>query len=289
VTPGATGCEITTASDAAGGTLPVSPDKRGEEESTIGIPNPAGARIAPLLKQNTASALVQALREHAASLSADDTRVKKQADGLFKGEQFISGEALHKHVLANVPEEEGAVLNAAQAAIASHAPISHFASASRAGLTEEPPTTRSRQIEYEMSSPQALLLGQTRAQLTGQSFIPTSIGVSLTKKQGEPHQGYIQGISTNAAANNWHQLNKALIEAGSDSPYPKLGKKFYNDLVGYISNLDAGHCGTGNQYAPGGEQFLAQIDRNHIPYRLSASGAASAGALNSPRTSRSLL
>jgi hypothetical protein len=199
----------------------------------------------------------------------DDTRVKKQVDGLFKGEQFISGDALHEHVLAYVPEEEKAVLNAAQAAMANRAPMNiTYASALQERLTEEPPTTRSRQIEYEMSSQQTRLLGQTRAQLDGHSFIPTSIGVSLAKKQGEPHQGYIQGISTNAAANNWHQLNKALIEAGSDSPYPKLGNKFYNDLEGYISNLNAGYRGAGDQYAPGTEQYPAQIDENHVPYQL---------------------
>lgn len=49
---------------------------------------------------------------------------------------------------------------------------------------------------------------------------------------------------------------------------PKLGNKFYNDLEGYISNLNAGHRGTGDHYAPGTEQHPAQIDRNDITYRL---------------------
>ena len=83
------------------------------------------------------------------------------------------------------------------------------------------------------------------------------------------HQAYIQGISTNAAVNNWHQLNKALGEMGEQSPYPELNSsKFRVDLSGYIQNLLAGHRGTGNRYQPGTAEYPSNPDKNYVPYQF---------------------
>jgi hypothetical protein len=87
---------------------------------------------------NTASAFVQALREYMASLSADDTRVKKQADGL-------QGDPLHEHLLAGTPQPERQVLVAAQTALANKAPMHiSYASAPPSPGAESPIIRRSR-------------------------------------------------------------------------------------------------------------------------------------------------
>jgi hypothetical protein len=243
----------------------------GVQPSTLGVPNPGQAKVFPLLTQSqqTAATLSPAIQAHAESLSPDDTRVKKQADNLFKGEHFQAGDELHTHVLGNVPDHEKQVLSQAQNAIATRQPMHvTYASAPRQGLGEAAPTTRTRQIEYQMSSPQARMLKQTTAQLAGHSFIPTSVGVKLAAKQGEPHEGYVQGVSTNAVANNHHHLNQALTEAGHTTPYPKINHKFLNDLEGYVSNLNAGYTGTGEGPHAATEEYPATVDPTHVPYRL---------------------
>jgi hypothetical protein len=241
----------------------------GVQPSTLGIPNPGQAKLFPLLSQSqqTAATLTPAIQAHAESLSPDDTRVKKQADNLFKGEHFQAGDELHTHILGNVPDNEKHVLSQAQNAIANRQPMHiSYASAPKASLG--PPTTKTRQIEYQMSSPQARMLGTTKAQVAGHSFIPTSVGVSLAKKHGEAHQGYIQGVSTNAVANNHHHLNTEMAAMGHRSPYPNLDEKFTNDLGGYVANLNAGYLGTGEGPAPETEEYPNQIDPLHHPYHL---------------------
>jgi hypothetical protein len=248
-------------------------DEEGEEgESTIGVGRPKSFNSSPMLgnlAKNTAAGLQQALLDHTEALSPDDTRVRKQPDNLFKGEHFQQGDPLHEQVLSNVPQQEKNVLGAAQTAIANRQPMHvTYASAPTQGLAQAPPTTKSRQVEYQMSSPQARLLKQSTAQLAGHSFIPTAIGVKMAPKKGEAHQGYIQGVSTNAIANNHYHLNQAMDEAGLQTPYPKMGDKFNNDLEGYVSNLNAGYRGTGDALQPGTEEYPAQHDPSHVPYRL---------------------
>ena len=240
-------------------------EEEGAPPSTIGVPNPGGSLVRQHLATNN---LKGAIAEHTEALSPDDTRVRKQDDNLFKGEHFQAGDELHTQILNNVPDHEKQVLSQAQNAIQNRQPMHiSYASAPKEGL-EQVPTTKSRQIEYQMSSPQARMLGTNKAQIAGHSFIPTSIGVSLAKKQGEPHQGFIQGVSTNAAANNWHHLNSELTAMGQKTPYPKLGHKFYNDLEGYVSNLNAGFKGTGEGPAVGTEEYPSEPDPHHHPYRM---------------------
>ena len=246
-------------------------EEPGAQPSTMGVPNPGEASLLPLLARSkqTAATLSSALQTHAQSLSPDDTRVKKQADNFFKGEHFQLGDALHAHVLSNVPEHEHPVLQAAQNAIANHQ-LMHvtYASAPRTGLGEAAPTTRTRQIEYGISTPQARMLKQTKATLAGHTFVPTAVGMKLAGKQGEPHESYVQGVSTNAIANNHHHLNQALLEAGQPTPYPELNNKFFNDLEGYVSNLNAGYTGTGEGHQAETEEYPVTVDPTHVPYRL---------------------
>jgi hypothetical protein len=237
--------------------------------STVNNGPVANEAVAPHLAKGTLQGLKDAQSEHAKKLTDDDMRVQKMPDGYFKGEYFQKGDQLHQHMLANTPANEKAVMNQAENAIASRQPMHvTYASAPRTGLGVEAPTTKSRQIEYEMSSPQARLLGKAKAQLAGHTFIPTAVGIKMAGKQGEPHQGYIQGVSMNAAANNHWHLNKAIAEAGAETPYPTLDHKFTNDLEGYISNLNAGYRGTGSSRQPGTKDYPVKVDRNHVAYRL---------------------
>jgi hypothetical protein len=240
-----------------------------EEPSTANNGPVANAAVAPHLAKGTLKGLEDAQIAHAAELSDDDLRVQKQPDGFFKGEYFQRGDALHSAVLKNVPDKEKEVMAKAEEAIANRQPLNTtYASAPRKGLEAEAPTTRSRQIEYEMSSPQARLLKQTTAQLAGHTMIPTAVGVKLAAKKGAPHEGYVQGISTNAVANNHWHINQALTEAGHASPYPTLDKKFMNDLEGYISNLNAGYRGTGTSLQPSTKAYQVKVDPRHVAYRI---------------------
>jgi hypothetical protein len=240
-------------------------------ESTLGQADvPGFDQLAQHLTKGTPDALLKAQKLHSSLLSGDDTRVKKQADNMFKGEHFVQGDPLHTNLLQNTPKNERVALAAGQTAIANKQPMHiTYASAPPSAAKESPITRASREVNYDESSPQARMLGQTNARLSGHSFIPTSIGISLGKKAGAPNNGYIQGISTNVAAHNHYHLNKALAEAGEQTPYPNLDTRFHNDLSGYIQNLQAGHRGTGADYAPGTKEYPAQPDLDYVPYRLS--------------------
>jgi hypothetical protein len=246
-------------------------EEEGPVESTLGNPNvPGFEHVTDYLKKGNREATLAAQHLHAATLSPDDTRVKKQADKMFKGEHFVKGDPLHAQMLANTPKNERLALAAGQTAIANKLPMHiTYASAPPTEEKESPITRASREVNYEESSPQARLLGQTNARLSGHSFIPTAVGISLAKKKGAENNGYIQGISTNVAAHNHYHLNKALSEMGEESPYPELDSRFRNDLSGYVQNLLAGHRGTGTEYAPGTKEYPAAPDLDYVPYRLS--------------------
>jgi hypothetical protein len=253
-----------------GGITPEGEEGEPAEESTVGEPNVKGfSDLIPHLSQGT-EGIKRAQRMHAKLLSPDDARVKKQADNMFKGEHFVQGDPVHTAALANTPLPERVALAAGQTAIANKQPMHvTYASAPPAEGKQSPVTRQSREVNYDESSPQARMLGQTNARLAGHSFIPTSIGVSLPKKKGGANNGYIQGISTSVAAHNHYQLNQALEGMGEKSPYPELNSpKFRNDLSGYVQNLQAGHRGTGDKYMPGTEEFPAQPDRKYVPVRL---------------------
>jgi hypothetical protein len=238
-----------------------------EQPTTINNPGAANARVAPHLAKGTVAGLDQAMKEHAASLSPDDARVHKGADGLFKGEYFQPGDALHEHVLGNMSPKQQQMLRAGEQAIANRQPMHiTYASAPREG--EQPPTTKTRQIEYEASSPEARMLGKTTAQLAGHTFIPTAVGAKLASKQGEQHQGYIQGVSMNAAANNHYLINRELAAMGKATPYPTINTKFRNDLEGYVDNLNHGYKGTGDAIQASTKEYPVQVDPNHVAYRL---------------------
>src|SRR4029077_8687924 len=123
----------------------------------------------------------------------------------------------------------------------------------------------------------------TEGQLVGHSMIPLNVGVKLPDKKGEkagdPHQGYIQGLSTNILANNFQHLNDKLSAMGRKTPYKELGAKFANDLEGYFHNLNAGHTATGRGYAVGTEDHPNEPDREHVPYKLSRKEADFIGAV----------
>lgn len=240
--------------------------------STRGMTNPEGFdEMEPLLQEGSTQSLKRAQQIHTDALSEDDERVRKQPDnGQFRGEHFLDGDPLHEKVLSNVPGNERWVMHAGQNAIFAKQPMHiSYASAPQSGLEEPSPTRATREIEYDMSSPQARMLGQTRAQISGHSFIPTAVGVKLASKQNAPHEGYVQGLSTNAMVNNHRLINGALAEAGHESPYPQINDKFHNDIEGYITNLNAGHSGTGYAYAAGTKEHPNRVDRTHIPYKLS--------------------
>jgi hypothetical protein len=235
--------------------------------STHGQANPpAFSQLTPGLE------LSKAAKEHASLLSPDDPRVKKQADGAIKGEHFVEGDPIHDQLLEGLPEGKGGpqrqMLGQAEQAIAEKRPM-HISYLSAPREAQRYPTRESRTVQYEEHSPEARLMGTTTGQLVGHSFIPTSVGVSLPRKKGESHQSYIQGISTNILANNFQHLNEKLAEMGSETPYKSLGHKFYNDLEGYFSNLNAGHTGTGRGYAVGTEALPNEPDTSHVPYKLS--------------------
>ena len=250
----------------------IQPEQEGGEplESTAGIPNPESfTNVRKLLGQGTISGLSKAIKEHAASLSDDDVRVKKQSDNFFKGEQFVPGDPLHENVLSNTPASQRPFLMAGQQAIAQKRPMHiTYASAPPPPGQVQPPTTRTAEVRYDASSSQARLLGTTNARLSGHTMIPTAVGIAPAQKQGEQHQGYVQGISTNVAANNWWHINQALKRAGVKTPYPHLDDRFENDLHGYIANLNAGHRGTGDRYMPGTETYPAHVDYDYVPYDL---------------------
>jgi hypothetical protein len=106
----------------------------------------------------------------------------------------------------------------------------HISYISAPAEAEKFPTRESRKVQYDESSPEARLMGTTTGQLVGHSFIPLNAGIKLPDKKGEkagePHQGYVQGISTNVLANNFQHLNDKLAGMGRKTPYEKLGTKF---------------------------------------------------------------
>lgn len=215
--------------------------------------------------------LPEAVKQHAALLSDDDPRVKKQADGMVKGEHFVSGDSVHEQLLDGLPGGQSGrqrqILNEAEGAIADKRPM-HISYLSAPKEAEKFPTRDSRKVQYDAHSPEARLLGTTEGQLVGHSFIPTSVGVKLPSKADEPHQSYVQGISTNVLANNVQHLNEKLAAMGRESPYPQLNNKFSADLEGYLANLNAGHTGTGRGHAVGTADHPVTPDEEHVPYRL---------------------
>jgi N-acetyl-anhydromuramyl-L-alanine amidase AmpD len=248
---------------------------RGEPTAYEGAPAGSTHRIA---KPASFSALTpglklsEAVKKHADLLSEDDPRVKKQADGMIKGEHFVEGDPVHDELLNGLPGGKGGqqrqMLAQAERAIAEHSPM-HISYLSAPKEAQRYPTRESRTVQYEEHSPEARLMGTTTGQLVAHSFIPVAAGVRLPAKAGEPHQGYIQGISTNVLANNFQHLNDKLTSLGLKTPYKSLGHKFYNDLEGYYSNLNAGHTATGRGYAVGTEHHPVEPDTSHVPYKLS--------------------
>jgi hypothetical protein len=234
--------------------------------STVGVAKPQGSEALAGLP------LAQAVKQHAALLSPDDPRVKKQADGMFKGEHFVPGDPVHDPALAGLPGGHGGrqrqILGEAEQAIAEKRPL-HISYISAPQEAAKFPTRESRTVQYAEHSPEARLMGTTEGQLVGHSMIPVSVGVQFPRKAGEPHQSYIQGISTNILANNFQHLNDKLAGMGRKTPYQRLGQKFFNDLEGYYSNLNAGHTATGRGYVLGTEDHPAEPDRSHVPYKLS--------------------
>jgi hypothetical protein len=55
---------------------------------------------------------------------------------------------------------------------------------------------------------------------------------------------------------------------GEKTPYASFGPKFANDLEGYLSNLIAGHTGTGRGHALGTAEYPNEPDTSHVPYKL---------------------
>jgi hypothetical protein len=237
----------------------------GPPGSTVGVAKPSGSETLAGLP------LAQAVKQHAALLSPDDPRVKKQADGMFKGEHFVPGDPVHDPALAGLPGGHGGrqrqLIGEAEQAIAEKRPL-HISYISAPQEAEKFPTRESRKIQYDEHSPEARLMGTTEGQLVGHSMIPVSVGIKLPKKAGESHQSYIQGISTNVLANNFQHVNTKLAAMGQKTPYAKLGPKFANDLEGYLSNLIAGHTGTGRGYAVGTPEYPNEPDTSHVPYKL---------------------
>lgn len=241
----------------------------GPRGSTIGVPNPPGAEaIAQLPK------VADRLKAHAALISPDDPRVKKQEDNYVKGEHFVPGDVMHEELLGGLPGGHGGrqrqLLGEGERAIAERRPM-HISYISAPKEALKFPTRESRQVQYDKHSPEARLLGKESegiGQLVGHSMIPVAVGITPSKKEGEPHQGVIHGISTNTIANNVHHVNTVLKEMGRESPYPRLSPKLFTDLEGYVSNLNAGHKGTGEGYALGTREYPNEPDRGHIPYRL---------------------
>jgi hypothetical protein len=253
---------------------PVSPPQAGvaPRGSTVGVPNPKGSEAL----QGVKLVRPDVMRQHAALLSPDDPRVKKQADGMFKGEHFVPGDPVHDPALAGLPGGHGGrqrqILGEAEQAIAEKRPM-HISYISAPQEAEKFPTRESRKIQYDEHSPEARLMGTTEGQLVGHSMIPVSVGIRFPTKAGEPHQSYIQGISTNVLANNFQHVNDKLAGMGRKTPYQQLGQKFFNDLEGYYSNLNAGHTATGRGYVLGTPDHPAEPDRSHVPYKLSRSEA----------------
>jgi hypothetical protein len=219
----------------------------GPEGSTVGIPNPPGGP------------------------SPDDPRVKKQKDNLTKGEHFVPGDDSHDQLLSGLPGGHGGrqrqILGQAEQAIADKTPL-HLSYISAPKEAAKFPTRESRTVQYDAHSPEARLMGTTEGQLVGHSLIPTAVGISPSRKANEPHQGYIQGISTNVMANNFQHILTKLAAMDRKSPYTKMGQKFANDLEGYLANLQAGHTGTGRGYAIGTEEYPTTPDESHVPYKL---------------------
>ncbi len=236
--------------------------------STHGDPNPPGMEeLSGSLKDQGA--------QHAGLLSGDDPRVKKQKDGYIKGEHFVEGDPYHDQLLNGLPYgkqgRQRGILGQGETAIADKQPM-HISYISAPQEAEKFPTRESRKVQYDAHSPEARLMGTTEGQLVGHSMIPLSVGVKLPDKKGEkagdPHQGYIQGLSTNILANNFQHLNDKLSAMGRKTPYKELGAKFSNDLEGYFHNLLAGHTATGSGYAIGTEDHPNEPDREHVPYML---------------------
>jgi hypothetical protein len=196
---------------------------------------------------------------------------RKQADGMIKGEHFVEGDPINDQLLEGLRGGKGGLerqmLGEAEQAIADKRPmhISYLSAPKEAARYQ---TRESRTVQYEEHSPEARLMGTTVGQLVGHSFIPIAAGVKLPRKAGEPHDSYIQGISTNILANNFQHLNDKLASLGVGTPYKTLGQKFYNDLRGYYANLNAGHTATGRGYAVGTEDRPIEPDTSHVPYKL---------------------
>ena len=235
--------------------------------STHGDPNPKGLADAIAGLKPTAAA-----KAHAAVLSDDDPRVRKQADGYVKGEHFVEGDPFHEQLLSGLPYgkqgHQRGLLAQAETAIADKSPM-HISYISAPKEAAKFPTRETRTTQYDEHSPEARLMGTTEGQLVGHSFIPLAAGVKLSTKAGEPHQSYLQGISTNVMANNFQHVNDKLAAMGRKSPYKEMGAKFQNDLEGYYSNLLAGHTATGRGYVAGTEHHPMEPDREHVPYKLS--------------------
>jgi hypothetical protein len=244
--------------------------------STHGIASPEGFDALKGLK------LLEAIKAHADLVSPDDPRVRKQADGKVKGEHFVEGDPVHDRILEGLPGGNGGrdrgILARAEEAIRERRPmhISYISAPKEAALY---PTRESRLIQYDNHSPEARLMGETTGQLVGHSFIPVAVGINAprTAKPNEPvipgtntalHEGVIHGISTNVMANNFEHINQKLAEMGRESPYKTFGTKFANDLEGYLSNLNAGHTGTGRGYATGTADLPSDADTSHVPYKL---------------------
>lgn len=201
----------------------------------------------------------------------EDTRVKKQADGKIKGEHFVEGDPDNDKWLEGLPGGKGGrdrgILARAEEAISDKKPM-HISYISAPKEAEKFPTRESRTIQYDEHSPLARLKGTTTGQLVGHSFMPVAVGINAPKP-GKPHEGKIHGISTNVMANNFEHINQKLAEMGRTTPYETLGTKFANDLEGYLSNLQAGHTGTGRGYATGTSDHPNEPDTSHVPYKLS--------------------
>ena len=90
--------------------------------STHGDPNPKGLADAIAGLKPTAAA-----KAHAAVLSDDDPRVRKQADGYVKGEHFVEGDRFHEQLLSGLPYgkqgHQRGLLAQAETAIADKSPM----------------------------------------------------------------------------------------------------------------------------------------------------------------------
>ena len=236
--------------------------------STHGNPNPPGVEA---LSGN----LTEQGKQHKALLSEDDPRVSKQSDGKIKGEHFVEGDPYNDKLLEGLPYgkqgPQRQKISQTEQAIADKTPM-HISYISSPKEAEKFPTRESRTAQYEKSSPEARLMKATEGALVGHSLIPLNVGVKLPtpkeEREGDTHQGYTQGISTNVMANNFTHLNDKLEAMGRKTPYKTLGAKFANDLEGYYSNLLAGHTATGRGYAQGTEDHPNTPDREHVPYKL---------------------